>query len=49
MSIKELNEKIVELYKEGLEISEIIVKLNTTYKRVARAINVYEENRKGDE
>lgn len=49
MSIKELNEKIVELYKEGLEISEIIVKLNTTYKRVVRAINVYEENRKRGE
>lgn len=49
MNDKDINEKIIELYKKGLEISEIIVKLNITYKRVVKVINVYEENRKGND
>lgn len=39
-----LNQKIIELYKEGKEVSEIIVELNTTYKRVIKIINNYKEN-----
>lgn len=46
MNDKNINEKIIELYKKGLEISEIIVELNVTYKRVMKVINIYEENRK---
>lgn len=46
MNDKNINEKIIELYKKGLEISEIIVKLNVTYKRVMKVINIYEENKK---
>lgn len=46
MNDKNINEKIIELYKKGLEISEIIVELNVTYKRVMKVINVYEENKK---
>lgn len=36
-------DEIIKLYKEGLEIAEIIVKLNTTYKRVKIAIDNYEQ------
>lgn len=46
MNDKNINEKIIELYKKGLEISEIIVELNVTYKRVMKVINIYEENKK---
>lgn len=46
MNDKNINEKIIELYKKGLEISEIIVELNVTYKRVMKTINIYEENKK---
>lgn len=35
-------DEIIKLYEEGLEIPEIIVKLNITYKRVKRAIDNYE-------
>lgn len=46
MNDKNINEKIIELYKKGLGISEIIVELNVTYKRVMKVINIYEENKK---
>lgn len=46
MNDKNINKKIIELYKKGLEISEIIVELNVTYKRVMKVINIYEENKK---
>lgn len=46
MNDKNINEKIIELYKKGLETSEIIVELNVTYKRVMKVINIYEENKK---
>jgi len=46
MNDKNINEKIIELYKKGLEISEIIIELNVTYKRVMKVINIYEENKK---
>lgn len=39
-------EDIIELYKKGLTIAEIIIELNTTYKRVKRAIDNYEEEKK---
>ena len=38
-------EEIIRLHKEGLSVSEIIVKLNTTYNRVTRAINNYEQQK----
>lgn len=38
-------DEIIKLHEEGLEIAEIIVNLNTTYKRVKRAIDAYESNK----
>lgn len=39
-------DKIIKMHEEGKEIADIIVELNTTYKRVKRAIDAYEEDKK---
>lgn len=40
-----MRDEIIKLHKEGLKISEIIVKLNTTYKHVKKAIDDYEQSK----